>query len=87
MDDDLPKDIDLKEDWLEYHATYSLKDGVFTADRVTRVKMHNVPLDGLGEIPDLPPRHVRRLESPDADLAARAGSGARDADQNAGIAC
>ena len=40
-----PKDTDLTEDWLEYHAKYSLKDGVFTADRVAMVKMSQVPLD------------------------------------------
>jgi hypothetical protein len=40
-----PKETDLKEDWLEYHAKYSFKDGVFTADRVALVKMSQVPLD------------------------------------------
>jgi len=40
-----PKDMDLNEDWLEYHSKYSFKDGVYTADRVALVKMSHVPLD------------------------------------------
>jgi hypothetical protein len=40
-----PRDIDLSEDWLEYHAKYSFKDGAFTADRVALVKKTKVPLD------------------------------------------
>ncbi len=40
-----PRDVDLKEDWLEYHAKYSFKDGTFTAERVAVVKKTKVPLD------------------------------------------
>jgi len=40
-----PKDVDLKEDWLEYHAKYSFKDGVLTTDRTTIVKKGEVSLD------------------------------------------
>jgi hypothetical protein len=40
----VPQNVDLKEDWFEYHAAYSFKNGVYTADRIARVKMHNVPL-------------------------------------------
>jgi hypothetical protein len=39
-----PDNVDLKEDWLEYHAKYSFKDGTFTAERVSLVKKANVPL-------------------------------------------
>jgi hypothetical protein len=42
---DPPKDVDLSEDWLEYHAKYSFKDGTFTAERSTQVKKTRVPLD------------------------------------------
>jgi hypothetical protein len=40
-----PKDVDLKEDWLEYHAKYSFKDGTFTTERIALVKKTLVPLD------------------------------------------
>jgi hypothetical protein len=40
-----PKDVDLKEDWLEYHAKYSFKDGTFTAERTAIVKKTTVPLE------------------------------------------
>jgi hypothetical protein len=40
-----PKDVDLKEDWLEYHAKYSFKDGTFTADRSALLKKTEVPLE------------------------------------------
>ncbi len=40
-----PQNVDLHEDWLEYHAAYSVKDGVYTADRVTRIKKTKLPLD------------------------------------------
>ena len=40
-----PKDVDLKEDWLEYHAKYSFKDGIFTADRTAVVMKTKVPLE------------------------------------------
>jgi hypothetical protein len=40
-----PKDVDITEDWLEYHAKYSFKDGTFTAERTAVVKKTQVPLD------------------------------------------
>jgi hypothetical protein len=40
-----PKDVDLNEDWLEYHAKYSFKNGVFTAERSTQVKKTKLPLE------------------------------------------
>ncbi len=40
-----PDDVDLKEDWLEYYARYSFKEGTFTAKRRAVVKMSKVPLD------------------------------------------
>jgi hypothetical protein len=40
-----PKDVDLNEDWLEYHAKYGFKDGTFTAERTANVKKTKVPLD------------------------------------------
>jgi hypothetical protein len=40
-----PKNVDLKEDWLEYHSKYSFKDGTFTADRSAVVKKTKVPLE------------------------------------------
>jgi hypothetical protein len=40
-----PKDVALKEDWLEYSATYTFKGGVFTADRRFLIKKTKVPLD------------------------------------------
>ena len=40
-----PKNFDLKEDWLEYHARYSFENGIFTADRSALVKKTKVPLD------------------------------------------
>jgi hypothetical protein len=40
-----PKDVDLKEDWIEYHARYSFNDGIFTADRSAIVKKTKVPLE------------------------------------------
>ncbi|MGD0830395.1 MAG: DUF3857 and transglutaminase domain-containing protein, partial [Terracidiphilus sp.] len=39
-----PKDVDLIEDWFEYHAKYRFKDGELTADRITIVKKTKVPL-------------------------------------------
>jgi len=41
----LPKDLDLKEDWLEYHAKYSFKDGTLVADRVLLSKKTAIPLE------------------------------------------
>jgi hypothetical protein len=40
-----PDKIDLKEDWLEYHAKYSFKNGNFTTERRLIVKKTKVPLD------------------------------------------
>lgn len=39
-----PQAVDLTEDWAEYHASYSFKDGVFTAERRLIVKKDKVPL-------------------------------------------
>jgi tetratricopeptide (TPR) repeat protein len=39
-----PVNVDLKEDWFEYHAKYSFKDGTFTAERVSLIKKTKVPL-------------------------------------------
>jgi len=40
-----PAEVNLKEDWLEYHAAYSLKNGIYTADRSMRIKKAKLPLD------------------------------------------
>ena len=41
-----PEGIDLKEDWAEYHSTYSLeKYSVFTAERRLVIKKNKVPLE------------------------------------------
>jgi hypothetical protein len=39
-----PDNVDLKEDWFEYHAKYSFKDGIFSAERVSWVKKATIPL-------------------------------------------
>ncbi len=39
-----PRDVDIDEDWLEYRATYSFKDGIFTAERSLVVKKSEVSL-------------------------------------------
>jgi hypothetical protein len=39
------KEVSLKEDWAEYHATYTFSDGVFTAERRLTFKKAKVPLD------------------------------------------
>ncbi len=39
------KNVELKEDWAEYHSTYSLADGVFKAERRVLIKKNKVPLD------------------------------------------
>jgi hypothetical protein len=39
-----PKDVHIAEDWLEYRATYSFKEGVFTAERSISIKKPEVPL-------------------------------------------
>lgn len=36
--------VDLKEDWAEYHAVYVFKDGVFSAERRLMIKKGKVPL-------------------------------------------
>lgn len=36
--------VDVKEDWAEYHATYAFKDGVYTAERRLMMKKNKVPL-------------------------------------------
>ena len=41
----VPHNVDLQEDWLEYHAKYSFKDGIFTADRTGHVKKSKLPLE------------------------------------------
>jgi len=40
-----PSNVDLKEDWAEYHSTYSIKDGVYTAERRLLTKKDKMPLD------------------------------------------
>lgn len=39
-----PQSVDLTEDWAEYHAKYSFKDGVFSAERRLAVKKDKMPL-------------------------------------------
>jgi hypothetical protein len=39
----LPSKVDLKEDFAEYHASYSAKGDVLTTDRKLIVKLHEVP--------------------------------------------
>jgi transglutaminase-like putative cysteine protease len=39
------QDVNLTEDWAEYHATYSFKDDLFAAERRLVVKKPKVPLD------------------------------------------
>ena len=39
-----PRDVDINEDWLEYRATYSFKNGIFTAERSLVVKKSEVSL-------------------------------------------
>jgi hypothetical protein len=41
----LPKDVAINEDWLEYRAAYSFRNGVFTAERSLVVKKQEIPLD------------------------------------------
>jgi tetratricopeptide (TPR) repeat protein len=40
----LPQSIDLKEDFAEYHASYSIKDGALATARTFELKMQEVPL-------------------------------------------
>ena len=42
---EVPDKIDLKEDFAEYHAEYSLKDGVFTTARRLVVRVSEVPVE------------------------------------------
>jgi hypothetical protein len=39
------RDVDLKEDWAEYHASYSLINGVFSAERRIVLRKNKVPLE------------------------------------------
>jgi hypothetical protein len=39
-----PAGIDLKEDWAEYHSSYSFANGTFTAERKLMTKKDKVPL-------------------------------------------
>lgn len=39
-----PQNVDLAEDWAEYHAKYAFADGTFTAERRLVVKKDKVPL-------------------------------------------
>jgi len=39
------KNVEIKEDWAEYHATYSYTDGIFKAERRVVIKKNKVPLD------------------------------------------
>ena len=41
----LPKDVDINEDWLEYRAVYSFRNGVFSAERTLAVRKPEIPLD------------------------------------------
>jgi len=41
---ELPKNVDLKEDFAEYHAAYSIKDGVLETKRTFLVKLQEVPV-------------------------------------------
>ena len=42
---ELPAAVDLKEDFAEYHSSYSVKDGILTADRILVVKLREVPVE------------------------------------------
>ena len=41
---EIPGNVDLNEDFAEYHATYSIKDNALVTDRHFIVKQHEVPL-------------------------------------------
>lgn len=41
---DVPKNVDLKEDFAEYHASYSLKDGALITDRRLVISVSEVPI-------------------------------------------
>ncbi|HLY42608.1 MAG TPA: DUF3857 and transglutaminase domain-containing protein [Terracidiphilus sp.] len=40
-----PRNVDLKESWAEYRATYSFKNGAYTAERRVVTRQNKVPLD------------------------------------------
>ncbi len=40
----LPRNVDIVQDWAEYHARYTFADGVFTAERRVLIKKNTVPL-------------------------------------------
>jgi len=46
---DPQSNVDLKEDWAEYHSSYSLKDGVYFAERRLVLKKNKVPLEDWGK--------------------------------------
>ena len=48
----LPKNVDLVEDYVEYHAAYSYVDGVFIARRTLISKQVEVPVAQLGKFAD-----------------------------------
>ena len=39
-----PNNIDIVEDWAEYHAAYTFYNGVFSAERLLLIKKNTVPL-------------------------------------------
>jgi hypothetical protein len=39
-----PRNVNVIEDWAEYHSTYSFANGVFTAERRCLIKKATVPL-------------------------------------------
>ncbi len=41
---ELPRDVDIKEDFAEYHAAYTAKEGGLTAERRLVVKLREVPI-------------------------------------------
>jgi tetratricopeptide (TPR) repeat protein len=41
---ELPKNVDAKEEFAEYHASYEMKDGAFVADRRLILKTSEVPI-------------------------------------------
>jgi tetratricopeptide (TPR) repeat protein len=41
---EVPASVDLKEDFAEYHASYSVKNGVLTTERRAAIKLREIPL-------------------------------------------
>ena len=39
-----PNNIDIVEDWAEYHAAYTFSNGIFSAERLLLIKKNTVPL-------------------------------------------